>query len=533
MRVTETTVLKVFGLIAIVSLLLIICAPSYGQSTQVRSLSIVEPTPAPINVRASPSGTGGQRTYFYWVVANYFAGSSVPFGPAQVRAANPLTGTNGVSISWDASPDAISYDVLRADTKQSPVANGPCAACAVATGVVVTSVNDTGGALAGYTLPAQIPVGQALGSITNTNAIPPRLNWTTDGPYTFRMDKNTWTVVGVDVLANRPAQCVGGHDAYICLGAGCPGSKELQYCVTNNNWDTIGTSGGTAAFWNVVGVGVLAARPALCTALQDVYLCSGAGCGVDPEFLEAFYCTATNTWSSLAAGGDSLQFFNVINEGPIINLPATCTVGDVFICKGNGCKGTGQLEIYVCTAINTFTALPGAQVTQYVYYQAGGCQIGVAASGFNMPGANFPAPTCVTFDTDKVAGFVGFDATNDESVFGHFQLPTNWTGTLDLQLYWFATATTGNAIWSVQTQCLGANEQYSDITWNPVGIATVAPAGVSNDFVVSDITSVDVTGCLGGETLFWWFYRDANAGGDTMAGDGNLVSLRYAFSEAQ
>jgi hypothetical protein len=54
--------------------------------------------------------------------------------------------------------------------------------------------------------------------------------------------------------------------------------------------------------WRTVGVGAAAARPVTCTGNRDVYICNGAGCGTNGGY---YYCTATDTWSSLIGGGGS------------------------------------------------------------------------------------------------------------------------------------------------------------------------------------------------------------------------------------
>lgn len=339
--------IKIALLIAVVSSLLLFCLPALvAQSTEVRSLAIVEPPPAAFSVSAAPSGPGGTRQYWYWVVANFPAGSSVPNGPAMVRAAQQLSGSNGVSVSWAPSTGATSYDVLRNDTNTLPLSGGTCASCAVATGVTNTFAADTGAGLSSYTIGTVITESRSL--ITTDNKIDPtgnpRLTWQSPKrPYEFRIDRNTWTIVGVDTLANRPSTCVGEHDVFVCKGAGCLGVTQLElfYCESDNVWISLASAGASAGYDTIEDEGIALTQRNTLNFIGDGVTCVDNAPDTD--------CTIT--------GGETN--WTVVGAGPIINLPATCTVDqDVFICTGSGCKGNTQIElaIYYCTATDTWTS---------------------------------------------------------------------------------------------------------------------------------------------------------------------------------
>lgn len=90
------------------------------------------------------------------------------------------------------------------------------------------------------------------------------------------------------------------------------------------------------------------ALPASCT-VGDMLFRTDAVAGSN-----IFGCTATNTWTAIGA---STPDWNVLDIGPLVDLPATCDVGDVFICSGTGCKGNVSLEILFCSASNVFTSI--------------------------------------------------------------------------------------------------------------------------------------------------------------------------------
>lgn len=74
-------------------------------------------------------GTPGERTLWYWIVANLQNGASVPFGPIVVRNAPPvLSAGNSIRLDWASFEGAVSYDVLRSQSEYFPA---PCMDCRV------------------------------------------------------------------------------------------------------------------------------------------------------------------------------------------------------------------------------------------------------------------------------------------------------------------------------------------------------------------------------------------------------------------
>lgn len=148
--------------------------PITPTSVETQEIRVLTPALAPVpNVSTSIVGNGGPATYFYWIVARYPQGNATPSTPALISTGpRMLSGSNYIRVSWTAVTGATSYDVLRTTANQLPSGT---AAIAVATAVAGTSQNDTGGALAAYTLttlaPRQIslqlqpPLANFLGSV--------------------------------------------------------------------------------------------------------------------------------------------------------------------------------------------------------------------------------------------------------------------------------------------------------------------------------------------------------------------------------
>ena len=167
----------------------------------------------------------------------------------------------------------------------------------------------------------------------------------------------------------------------------------------------------------------------------------------------------------------------------------------------------------------------------YVEYTGASCQGTSSALGFNNPTTNAPAANCVT-GTNTIHGVADFDAATDESVQGNFTLPSDWTGNIDIDLYWYAAATTGDVIWGLQTICVATGETL-DPAFNTAQTVTDTVQGTTNQLNIASITTVTVTGCAAGERFFFKLYRDADNASDTMSGDARLVSARWKIRRAQ
>lgn len=150
-------------------LLLITCSIGWGQTPPPYNVQISQqPLPPVTNLFANYSGTVGQATYYYWVIARYGVGNSAP-SPSKI-VTNVGTGT--VSLGWSApaSPSGytLHYDILRTTSAQFP---GSCNGCLVSGNQTTLSVTDSLGALSNYssnTYNASNPVNVTTDNINNT-----------------------------------------------------------------------------------------------------------------------------------------------------------------------------------------------------------------------------------------------------------------------------------------------------------------------------------------------------------------------------
>lgn len=169
--------------------------------------------------------------------------------------------------------------------------------------------------------------------------------------------------------------------------------------------------------------------------------------------------------------------------------------------------------------------------TTLLEFQAGVSQAAVAGGTCSTPASNAPAPTAVV-GTNTIYAVYAFDPTTDESNQCRLILPADFTGAIDWDLVWRSAATTGDTVWAIQTICV-ADAETGDPAFNTASTITDTAKGTTLQFNTASTTGITITGCAANEIMFLKFFRDADAGGDTMTGDAQLISFRLKMRRAQ
>lgn len=168
-------------------------------------------------------------------------------------------------------------------------------------------------------------------------------------------------------------------------------------------------------------------------------------------------------------------------------------------------------------------------------YVAAKCQAGVAAATFSLPASGAAVAACVTgVDTPAtVKGVLQFtdDGATVISAQDHFTLPATLPASIDFSGKWrSAVANAGvNVVWQIQTKCVADGETAGG-AWNAAQVITDANKAVANqenDFAQAGLT---ITGCAGGEELYWYLARDPAHASDTLGATAELISLRFKFN---
>ncbi len=219
------------------------------------------------------------------------------------------------------------------------------------------------------------------------------------------------------------------------------------------------------------------------------------------------------------------------------------TANRVSVTNGDGLAGPPTLDIGsdVLTAASTHTLTnktinaeaSGNQITlsQYVQYQAANCQGATASLGFATASTGVPMAACVS-GGNTVYGVAQFADTATQSVQGNFSLPPDWTGNIDLDLRWRSSATSGAAVWQLQTAC-AAEGETGDPAWNPAQSVPDAAKASSFQFNDAALPAITTAGCAAGGQLFFKVSRDPAHAADTLGATAELLWLRFKLRRTQ
>lgn len=139
-------------------------------------------------------------------------------------------------------------------------------------------------------------------------------------------------------------------------------------------------------------------------------------------------------------------------------------------------------------------------------------------------GTNFPVP-----------GLAFNDATDDEAYF-FFPAVAYGSGNLTVTFEWYAdTATSGDVVWGAALACLTPNTD--DVNIETKAFAT-AQTQLDSHLTSQgqrlhsiDLTLSNLDSIAAGDACILQIYRDANAAGDTLAGDAILTRVKVAYSD--
>lgn len=148
------------------------------------------------------------------------------------------------------------------------------------------------------------------------------------------------------------------------------------------------------------------------------------------------------------------------------------------------------------------------------------------ATGFAAPvvaqGTNFP-----------IAG-LAFDAAADEEAYFSFRAINYASGNLTLDLEWYAdTGTSGDVIWGCQIAAITPNTDTQDIETDALAtVQTVTDTHLGTTgqrLHRATITISNLDSLAADDWVVLRIYRDADAAGDTMAGDAILALAALSY----
>lgn len=172
-----------------------------------------------------------------------------------------------------------------------------------------------------------------------------------------------------------------------------------------------------------------------------------------------------------------------------------------------------------------------------IQFNAGVCQNATASLGFSTPttlGAVAGCHSVAAASGDPAYGFATFPSGGaNTEVHGQFELPSDFTGAIDVTLKWNAVNTTANdVVWTIDFGCVADGEAATAISFNNTAFSAVTNKGTTLQFNTSTKTGITTTGCAAGETAFFKIMRDTDTSGDTLDQDVQLISAVFTVRRA-
>jgi hypothetical protein len=208
-------------------------------------------------------------------------------------------------------------------------------------------------------------------------------------------------------------------------------------------------------------------------------------------------------------------------------IPNTALANSATTVNGQTCALGGTC---------TITAAPPVDIK---YYPAAVCDGGAAyASGVTRYDNQQPQAGCV-LPASSTLGYLAFNAapTLPQYAEATVSTPSYWTGT-SLYINFYATATSGNVTWEVQTACVNANSVVGTPSFGTAVPVTTTVSSTSNGNVqtaiLSNIALPGINGCPSTPTtpglLTYRIYRAAT---DTASGNANFLGTTLATGRSQ
>jgi hypothetical protein len=247
----------------------------------------------------------------------------------------------------------------------------------------------------------------------------------------------------------------------------------------------------------------------------------------------------TNAAVTVAQGGTGAATLTGVLKGNGTSAFTAATAGTDYVSPSS----TETLTNKTLNAEST-----GNVITQPFtwWLPAAGCNNTTAGTIWDLPTSTPAVAACVT-GTNIQKGVLQYADTS-----GGFSaqitqfLPVDWTteSTVDVNLIWTTSATSGNAKWTVQFICGDVAASMTDdaafpASGNGFNTVTTAAPGTANRLQTSTITGATLPTAGSGscvtatrELLHIRVFRDGNDGSDTLSATANLVGAQLTFRRA-
>lgn len=242
------------------------------------------------------------------------------------------------------------------------------------------------------------------------------------------------------------------------------------------------------------------------------------------------------------AGAAKVQTGTGTPEGAV-----TGAIGDLFL-RTNGIDGTsaynkisgagntGWVPFTTAASVNTFTnktlnaesAGNDLTIPVKVWVPAAWCQNTTATTFWNLPATDPAVAACLTGTNTNFGTLDYADGANVLSAQWPMVMPDGKVSTIDVDIKWVTSATSGNVVWQVATGCMG-NGGSIDNAFNTASTVTDAAAAGATQFNTAIITSLTHTNCNAGGLGMIKVLRDPANGSDTLAATARLLGITLTY----
>jgi len=239
-------------------------------------------------------------------------------------------------------------------------------------------------------------------------------------------------------------------------------------------------------------------------------------------------------------------------EGAVVAVAdggTNCSVASIT-CFNNitgftasGTTGTTSTNLVFSTSPTLVTPALGTpasgtlNLSFHMIFLAAPCQNATASVGLNTPTTLGAAGACES--TAAASGDVAYGSAvfvtggANTEVHGHFPLPSDWTGAIDVQVKWRAISTTANnVVFQIKFGCTATGEATTAVSLNNTAFSAVTNLTTTLQWNVSTLTGITTTGCAANEQAMWVLDRDTDTSGDTLDADVQVMLIDFTYRRA-
>ena len=206
--------------------------------------------------------------------------------------------------------------------------------------------------------------------------------------------------------------------------------------------------------------------------------------------------------------------------------------GTNFVGSGSDCLTTDNSKTLTNKTLDVEGAGNNITTSSKVYMIAAGCDNASAAAAWDLPTSSAAGKACL--GTGPRFGVLTFADAATSGAYTNFRLPSDWTGNVDLiLLYTGDTSSANNIVWQPAESCVADGEDLLAASFTTTTGATGAGPTTAGQRKSLSFSSMTMTGCAAGETMFLRIQRLGSDGSDTYTGVAQLLAVEMTMRRQQ